>query len=151
MPFSFAMCFTLLICLFRFLSYFSLSVAPRNHSSLRLLEVFISMSVFSELRTLFVKVVPCLSLGAGAIRALGAEPRLQEHASSASRVGRCRERGMLMTRTLLSLSSCRANSAVGLAHKIHVEVLYTKKKIPQTNQNAKNTPNQPSRQTTPRP
>lgn len=75
-----------------------------------------------------MEAVPCLSLEAEAIRALGAEPRLPEHASSASRVGQCRERGMLMSRTSLSLFSCRANSAVGLAYTIHVEVLYSRKK-----------------------
>lgn len=80
---------------------------------------------FSELRSLLVKVVPYLSLEAEAIRALGAEPRLQEQGSSASRVGRCRERGMLMSRTSLSLLSCRANSALGLARRIHVEGLYS--------------------------
>lgn len=74
-----------------------------------------------------MKVVPCLSLEAGAIRALGAEPRLRERAGRASRVGRRRERGMLMSRTSLSLFSCRASRAVGLEHKIRVEVLDSKK------------------------
>lgn len=133
MPFSFAICFTRLVYLFRFLLIFSLSVAPRHHSSLVLFELFVSMNILSELRLLFTRVVPSLSLEAETIRALGAEPRLQEQASSASRVGRCRERGMLMSRTSLSLSSCGANSAVGLAHKIHAEVLYSKKNKTATN------------------
>lgn len=71
---------------------------------------------------------PCLSLEAEAIRALGAEPRLQEHASSASQLGWCRKRGMLISRTSPSLLSCRANSVVGFEHEIHVEVLYSRKK-----------------------
>lgn len=137
--FSFAVCFTLLVSIFRFLLFFSLSVAPRNHSSLMFIRTVYFDEHFSELRSLFVKVVPYLSLEAEAIRAPGAEPRLQEHTNSASRVGRCRERGMLMSRTLLSLLSCRANSLVGLACKIHVEVLYNKKKN-QTNKTPQKKP-----------
>lgn len=111
-----------------FLIFLVCLLPQRNHSSLTLLELFISMNILTNYGCCLWKLSLPQPWGWSHPCPGCAEPRLQERTGNASQLGQCRERGMLMSRTSLSRLSCRASSVVGFENKIHAEMLNSKKK-----------------------